>query len=162
MAPVFKLIRMGDVLTIIRKNRPVTVIKMRVGELDEPKLSSGFKSHGFGPDTEVYVKCDAAGRIEYRGKAREYRLYEVAAHKIKTRRALREELNHMRWWMLPALLFMVVPCCVLDRFSNSRWYCTFWGWHKAPEEQSFDGCSVTGKCGRCGHPVMKDSQGNWF
>lgn len=36
------------------------------------------------------------------------------------------------------------------------------GWHKAPKEQGFDGCSSNGKCPKCGAFVMQDSQGNWF
>lgn len=77
-------------------------------------------------------------------------------------RTIKEELSHMRWWMLPILLVIVIPCVLIDRFSNSLWFCKFWGWHKAPEEQGSDGCSNTGTCPRCGAYVLQDSQGNWF
>ena len=36
------------------------------------------------------------------------------------------------------------------------------GWHLAPTEQGFDGCSANGICPRCDKKVMQDSQGNWF
>lgn len=40
--------------------------------------------------------------------------------------------------------------------SKSTWFCNFWGW------QSFDGCSKSGTCPRCGKAVLQDGQGNWF
>lgn len=37
------------------------------------------------------------------------------------------------------------------------------GWHDGSGgDNSFDGCSVGGRCSRCGRRVLKDSQGNWF
>lgn len=43
------------------------------------------------------------------------------------------------------------------------WFCKHFGyWHLAPVKQSFDGCSKTGTCPRCGKAVLQDSQGNWF
>lgn len=45
---------------------------------------------------------------------------------------------------------------------NAVWFCREMGWHKAPKEQGFDGCSKTGICPRCGKAVLQDSQGNWF
>ena len=43
-----------------------------------------------------------------------------------------------------------------------KWFCDKLGWHLAPKEQGFDGCSFTGTCPRCGKKVMQDGQGNWF
>ena len=42
------------------------------------------------------------------------------------------------------------------------WFCNNMGWHLAPKSQGFDGCSLNGKCPRCGKKVLRDSQGNWF
>ena len=36
------------------------------------------------------------------------------------------------------------------------------GWHKPYTTTGFDGCSMTGKCQRCAHRLLMDSQGNWF
>jgi len=47
-------------------------------------------------------------------------------------------------------------------FSDNKWFCTFFGWHKAPDAIGFDGCSLNGMCPRCGTHVLQDSQGNWF
>lgn len=41
-------------------------------------------------------------------------------------------------------------------------FCRVMGWHLAPKEQGFDGCSYNGTCPRCGKKVLQDSQGNWF
>jgi hypothetical protein len=54
---------------------------------------------------------------------------------------------------------------VILAFCNkylSRWACDKLGWHLAPKEQGFDGCSFCGLCPRCNKPVLQDSQGNWF
>lgn len=81
---------------------------------------------------------------------------------MKTRRTIKEELSQPRWWMLPVLMVIALPCLVVDYFSNSKWFCTFWGWHKAPLQQGFDGVSFNGECPRCGKKVLQDSWGNWF
>lgn len=80
---------------------------------------------------------------------------------MKTR-TVKEEISQMRWWMFPILLVISLPCSIIDYFSKSKWFCTFWGWHKAPNKQGFDGCSHNGVCPRCGNSVLQDSQGNWF
>lgn len=77
-------------------------------------------------------------------------------------RTIKQELSEIRWWMFPLLLVIAFPCLAINYFSTSKWFCTFWGWHKAPTAQGFDGCSFTGKCPRCGKDVLQDSQGNWF
>jgi hypothetical protein len=50
----------------------------------------------------------------------------------------------------------------IDKYSKSTFFCNKLGWHKAPNEQGFDGCSKNGTCPRCGKSVLQDSQGNWF
>lgn len=40
--------------------------------------------------------------------------------------------------------------------------CKVMGWHLAPKQQGFDGCSANGTCPRCHKEVLQDSQGNWF
>ena len=60
--------------------------------------------------------------------------------------------------MIPlAMISMVVSW-----FHESIWFCNVFGWHKAPKEQGFDGCSANGVCPVCGKEVLQDSQGNWF
>ena len=51
---------------------------------------------------------------------------------------------------------------VVSQFSKAKFFCKVFGWHWAPYDQGFDGCSKNGKCPRCGKSVMQDSQGNWF
>jgi hypothetical protein len=80
---------------------------------------------------------------------------------MKTR-TFKEEISEIRWWMLPILMAICLPASIVDYFSASTWFCTFWGWHKAPKEQGFDGCSANGQCPRCGNKVLQDGQGNWF
>ena len=65
------------------------------------------------------------------------------------------------------LIFIIFfSAMVLAVFCN-RWLpesigCKMMGWHLAPEKQGFDGCSLNGRCPRCGKSVMQDGQGNWF
>ena len=49
-----------------------------------------------------------------------------------------------------------------SKYSHNEWFCNKMGWHLAPTEQGFDGCSSTGTCPRCNKAVLLDSQGNWF
>jgi hypothetical protein len=77
-------------------------------------------------------------------------------------RTFKEEISKARWWMLPILIVIALPCSIIDCFSNNKWFCTFWGWHKTPKVQRFDGCNSNGCCSRCGKTVIQDSQGNWF
>jgi hypothetical protein len=78
------------------------------------------------------------------------------------KRTFREEISEIRWWMFPILVIIALPCTIIDNYSNSKWFCNFWGWHKAPKSQGFNGCSYNGCCPRCGKSVLQDSQGNWF
>jgi hypothetical protein len=43
-----------------------------------------------------------------------------------------------------------------------KWACTRMGWHLAPRQIGFNGCSLEGTCPRCAKHVLQDSQGNWF
>lgn len=61
----------------IKKNVPVFVIRMRVGDLDKNKLSNKFLSHNITDNEEVFVKCDEQGNLDLRGKNQEYRTYKI-------------------------------------------------------------------------------------
>ena len=68
----------------------------------------------------------------------------------------------MRWWMLPILILIFIPCSIISYFSTNKWFCNFWGWHKSPREQRFNGSSCIGICPRCENEVLQDSNGDWF
>ena len=71
------------VLTVSRKKYNITVLKMKIKELDKEKCSHKFLSNNFDGNEEVYVKCDELGNIEYREKnGGEYRLYAVHKHEL--------------------------------------------------------------------------------
>lgn len=76
--------------------------------------------------------------------------------------AVKKEFSEIRWWMFPVLIVIATPCMLISIHSKSTWFCSFWGWHKAPLKQGFDGCSSNGTCPRCGKFVLQDGQGNWF
>lgn len=40
--------------------------------------------------------------------------------------------------------------------------CDILDWHKPDGNLSFDGCSISCKCLRCGRTILQDSQGGWF
>jgi len=80
---------------------------------------------------------------------------------MKTR-TIKKELSDIRWWMLPILIIICLPMLIINYYSDNKWFCSFWGWHKRPEIIGFNGCSSTGKCPRCSKAVLQDSQGNWF
>jgi hypothetical protein len=63
-----------------------------------------------------------------------------------------------------AALCILVAILLLTAFNNwlPKWFCVHIGWHLAPLQKGFDGCSNTGTCPRCGKSVLQDSQGNWF
>ena len=71
-----------EIHKINRKNREITVLKMKVTDLDERKCSNKFLSNSLDGNSEVYVKCDESGNLEYRGKKLEYRLYPITSEKI--------------------------------------------------------------------------------
>ncbi|MCK5017811.1 MAG: hypothetical protein KAS32_12180 [Candidatus Peribacteraceae bacterium] len=68
------------------------------------------------------------------------------------------------------IIFKAIPLIIFIGLASSaflnpilpKWFCKYMGWHLAPKEVGFDGCSNTGKCPRCNESVMQDSQGNWF
>ena len=59
-------------------------------------------------------------------------------------------------------LFVLLLIAVLCNRWLPKQACLYMGWHLAPKEQGFDGCSANGTCPRCGKEVMQDGQGNWF
>jgi hypothetical protein len=71
-----------QVLTVIRKKHPITVLKTIVGLLDKSKCSKKFLDLNLTEAKYIYVKCDENGNIEYRGKKQEYRLYSPKDHQM--------------------------------------------------------------------------------
>ncbi|MCK9417603.1 hypothetical protein M0Q97_13255 [Candidatus Dojkabacteria bacterium] len=51
---------------IIRKEMPLFVLKMKVGDLDKSKCSTKFLSHNLADDVIVNVKCYEDGQIDFR------------------------------------------------------------------------------------------------
>ncbi|MEK6828983.1 MAG: hypothetical protein AABY15_02570 [Nanoarchaeota archaeon] len=66
-----------NITTVIKKGFPNTVKKIKVSDLNPSQCSFKFLSHNLGPDEEVYVKCDADGNIELRGKKQQYRIFNM-------------------------------------------------------------------------------------
>lgn len=64
--------------------------------------------------------------------------------------------------LMPIILVIGFPLLIIHSFIDHVWFCNVLGWHKAPKEQGFDGCSSNGICPVCGKKVLQDSQGNWF
>jgi len=60
---------------------------------------------------------------------------------------------------VPQLLICVF---ILSHYSKSKWFCRKLGWHKDVINTGFDGCSLHGKCNRCGEELLQDSNGDWF
>lgn len=63
-----------EIIKILRKNMPLFVRRMRVGELDKSKCSIKFLSHNLNDDVIVNVKCYEDGTLDLRGKKGEYRI----------------------------------------------------------------------------------------
>ena len=63
--------------------------------------------------------------------------------------------------VIAALAITLLILMTINKFLP-RWFCDHFGWHIAPKEQNFDGCSFTGTCPRCGRKILQDGQGNWF
>lgn len=72
------------VLTVIRKQHPVTVLKTVVGCLDKSKCSNKFLSLNLPDDCYIYIKCDDNGNVQYRGKKQQYRLYDPSVHEMQS------------------------------------------------------------------------------
>jgi len=62
-------------------------------------------------------------------------------------------------FLIAGILFML--CGIFNKYLP-KWFCDHMGWHLAPNNQNFDGCSFEGVCPRCKKKVLQDSQGNWF
>lgn len=59
------------------------------------------------------------------------------------------------------VLIVSLMCCFFNKHLPI-WFCNKLGWHLAPREKGWNGCSMTGVCPRCNKEVLMDSQGNWF
>ena len=68
------------------------------------------------------------------------------------------------YYFLCSFVILLFFLMVIEKFSENRWFCDFWGWHhpKPGDKMGFNGISMTGKCGRCGKDIMTDSNGDWF
>lgn len=64
--------------------------------------------------------------------------------------------------MMPIMIPMAAFGMIVEPFSKTTFWCDFLGWHKAPDEVGFDGCSLNGVCPRCQKNVLQDSNGDWF
>lgn len=71
-------------------------------------------------------------------------------------------MKQLTWYNFVIAIIIAFPCLLINTVSKSKWFCNFYGWHKSPIEQSFDGCSNSGRCPRCNKPVLQDSNGDWF
>jgi len=74
---------MSEIIKVIKKGMPVFVVRKKVSELEENKLSHKFKTHNFDKDTEVYIKCYEDGELDLRGKKQEYRLLPTNVVKLE-------------------------------------------------------------------------------
>jgi hypothetical protein len=79
---IISTVELDDVITIIRKNHPITVKAMRVCELVESKCSAKFLTNELDGEEYVYVKCNQNGKFEYRGKQERYSLFSITEHKL--------------------------------------------------------------------------------
>lgn len=74
-------------------------------------------------------------------------------------------MNSYLWFAqvtLFGLLVLGLTLVACNKWLPKR-FCAKWPyWHLPPKQIGFDGCSMTGKCPRCGKEVLCDSQGNWF
>lgn len=68
--------------------------------------------------------------------------------------------------MIIGAIVLVISCgivfCAVFNDCLPKLFCDKFGWHVKPKDIKSDGCSMTGKCSRCGKDTMQDSQGNWF
>ena len=64
-------------------------------------------------------------------------------------------------YIIFALNIFFVATAILNNKLNWKWLCKM-SWHQSPKSFGFDGCSLNGKCPRCGKDVLQDSQGNWY
>jgi hypothetical protein len=90
------------VLTIIRKEYPNNVLKVKVKDLDKAHCSKGFLSQNYDGEKCFFIKCDRYGDIEYRGKKQEYRLFDVEKkerkneNKLERPYALRKQIEKIK------------------------------------------------------------------
>ena len=63
-----------EIIKILRRNMPLFVRRMKVGDLDKTKCSRKFLLHNLNDDVIVNVKCYENGTLDLRGKKEEYRI----------------------------------------------------------------------------------------
>lgn len=63
-----------NIIIIKRKGRDIFVIPTKVGDLDKSKCSSKFLKHNFDKNKIVNIKCDKDGKLDLRGKSKQYRI----------------------------------------------------------------------------------------
>lgn len=63
-----------EITKILRKNKPLFLKRMKVGQLDKTKCSAKFLSHNLNDDAIINVKCYEDGTLDLRGKNEEYRI----------------------------------------------------------------------------------------
>ena len=71
------------------------------------------------------------------------------------------------FWIIAGVLiiFLVTmfTLLIIDKYSKSKWFCEYFGWHKCPDNiETPDLFLLKGKCPRCKKEVLMDSNGDWF
>lgn len=83
--------------------------------------------------------------------------YSILAKKVK------KHFLEPHWWMLPILIIICGPCLIIHTWIyDSKWFCTFWGWHKGPIS-GYNGFERhESACYVCKEEVSCDGQGNLY
>lgn len=113
-----------EIIKILRKNMPLFVRQMLVGELDKSKCSHKFLSHNLKDEVIVNVKCYEDGTLDLRGKKEEYRIIvpDKDSNNIinsYSRNELTERTTAMEWWNSLPMYNMDNPC---KRTLSYRYY----------------------------------------
>jgi hypothetical protein len=88
-----------EIFEIMRKNYPVLVRRVLVGNLDKTKCSKLFLELNLPDSLSVYVKCNEDGTFKLRGKKEEYRIIlpdrarEQLIHENRIKRILNDWLE---------------------------------------------------------------------
>lgn len=74
----------NEIIYIVRRGFPLSVIKVRVGDLDQSKMDAvflkKFNAEIKDPNYLVYIACDQNGNIDFGGQRKHYRMYAVDTH----------------------------------------------------------------------------------
>lgn len=87
---------MQEIFTIIRNLYPITVLKMRVKDLDFARCPNKFLSVNLSDDELVYVKCDEDGNVKYKGKKLKYSLFNVSEY-LPTEKPYKSKFKYNRY-----------------------------------------------------------------